>query len=157
MQTYVPIICPLHNKYRISSPYGIRIHPITGKKQFHSGIDLAVPLATPVYSTADGEVVYAGLKGGYGRCIIVKHQLGFETLYGHLVAYYVGKGQTVKQNSPIGFVGATGKSTGNHLHYEIRKNGKTIHPIFIKNEVAGRNRTDNTLGYKKERFVKNTQ
>lgn len=80
----LPLSCPLKDKFRISSPYGGRIHPITGKHSFHSGIDMAVELAAPVHATASGTVVFAGRKGGYGRCVIIRHSYGFETLYAHL-------------------------------------------------------------------------
>ena len=76
----LPLSCPLKDKFRISSPYGGRIHPITGKHSFHSGIDMAVELAAPVHATASGTVVFAGRKGGYGRCVIIRHSYGFETL-----------------------------------------------------------------------------
>lgn len=130
----IPLSCPVKVKYRITSGFGSRIHPITRKRSFHSGIDLAVDLATPVYATASGTVVYASVKGGYGRCIIVRHKYGFSTLYGHLIAYYVRAGSKVEQGTPIGFVGSTGRSTGNHLHYEIRKNNKPIKPEWYDNK-----------------------
>lgn len=82
----LPLSYPLKDKFRISSPYGGRIHPITGKHSFHSGIDMAVELAAPVHATASGTVVFAGRKGGYGRCVIIRHSYGFETLYAHLAA-----------------------------------------------------------------------
>ena len=74
----LPLSCPLKDKFRISSPYGGRLHPITGKRSFHSGIDMAVELAAPVHATASGTVVFAGRKGGYGRCVIIRHSYGFE-------------------------------------------------------------------------------
>lgn len=120
--------------YRISSPFGYRKHPISGKRSFHTGVDIAVELATPVFAAADGTVTFASLKGGYGRCIIIKHKYGYTTLYAHLIAYYTRKGNHVRQGEPIGFAGSTGNSTGNHLHYEVRKNGKPIIPIYYDNK-----------------------
>ena len=126
----VPLSCPLKAAYRVSSPYGWRNHPVTGKRMFHTGTDMAVSLATPVYAAAAGEVIWSGLKGGYGRCVMVRHKYGFTTLYGHLCAYYVRKGERVRQGTPVGFVGSTGISTGDHLHYEVRKNGKAVCPYL---------------------------
>jgi len=126
----VPLACPLKEKFRESSAFGSRIHPMTGKRSFHSGIDMAVELAAPVYATASGTVSFAGRKGGYGRCVIIRHPYGFETLYAHLAAYHTVKGQKVGKGAVIGFAGSTGRSTGYHLHYEIRKNGKPIKPYW---------------------------
>lgn len=126
----IPLTCPLKDRFRKSSGFGTRIHPITGKRSFHSGIDMAVGLAAPVYATASGTVSFAGRKGGYGRCVIIRHSYGFETLYAHLAAYYTTEGQKVDRGAVIAFAGSTGKSTGYHLHYEIRKNGKPIKPYW---------------------------
>lgn len=126
----VPLACPLEEKFRTSSAFGIRIHPVTGKRAFHSGVDMAVGLASPVRATASGTVSFAGRKGGYGRCVIIRHPYGFETLYAHLSAYYTTAGRKVGKGTVIGFVGSTGRSTGYHLHYETRKNGKPIKPYW---------------------------
>lgn len=134
----LPLSCPLKDKFRISSPYGGRIHPITGKHSFHSGIDMAVELAAPVHATTSGTVVFAGRKGGYGRCVIIRHSYGFETLYAHLAAYYTTEGKKLGKGAVIGFVGSTGRSTGYHLHYEIRKNGRTIKPYWYGYDNSGR-------------------
>lgn len=147
ISTRIPIKPPVRCPYRISSKYGYRIHPITKERKFHSGIDVAVDLATPVYATGSGTVVFASRKGGYGRCVIIKHDYGYTSLYAHLIAYYVVSGAKVRQGDPIGFVGRTGTATGNHLHYEIRKNNRTINPEWY--EYYRRNRTgDNTHYYK---------
>lgn len=130
MYEELPLSWPIKDKFRISSPYGYRIHPVSGTKKFHSGVDIAVELATPVYSAGEGTVIFAGRKGGYGRCIIIRHKYGFTSIYGHLSAYYTTTGKEVKQRQAIGFVGSTGISTGNHLHFEIRKNNKAINPIW---------------------------
>ena len=134
----LPLSCPLKDKFRISSPYGGRIHPITGKHSFHSGVDMAVELAAPVHATASGTVVFAGRKGGYGRCVIIRHSYGFETLYAHLAAYYTTEGKKLGKGAVIGFAGSTGRSTGYHLHYEIRKNGRTIKPYWYGYDNSGR-------------------
>lgn len=133
----IPLACPLRDKFRISSAYGGRIHPITGKRGFHSGIDMAVELAAPVCATASGTVSFAGRKGGYGRCVVIRHSYGFETLYAHLAAYYTTEGQKVVKGTVIGFAGSTGRSTGYHLHYETRKNGKTIKPYWYGYDNSG--------------------
>lgn len=130
MTDKLPLACPLKEKFRISSTYGGRIHPVTKKRSFHSGIDMAVELAAPVYATASGTVTFAGRKGGYGRCVVIRHSYGFETLYAHLAAYYTTKGKKLVKRAVIGFAGSTGRSTGYHLHYEIRKYGKTIKPYW---------------------------
>lgn len=132
LKEYLPLQPPVKDRYWISSKYGYRYHPFTNKKTFHTGIDIACELATPVYATATGTVKYAGRKGGYGRCIILEHKYGYSTIYGHLSAYYCRTGDDVKQGSAIGFVGSTGRSTGNHLHYELRKNNRHINPIWYE-------------------------
>jgi len=128
----LPIQKPIREYRRISSPYGWRKDPFTGQRKFHSGIDYACELATTVHATAAGIVIYVGPKGGYGKCIIIKHKYGFSTLYAHLSGYYVSRGMMVQAGKVVGFVGSTGRSTGNHLHYEVRKNNKVIKPLFIK-------------------------
>lgn len=127
----IPLRYPIHEKRRISSAYGYRSDPLTGKRSFHSGIDYACDLATPVRATARGKVIFVGRRGGYGKCIEVKHKYGFTTLYGHLSGYYVKNGSTVFPGQVIGFVGTTGRSTGYHLHYEVRKNNRVIEPLFL--------------------------
>lgn len=127
-QEYIPIGVPLKERYRVSSIFGYRSDPINGVKKFHSGIDLASQYASVVYSTAKGVVTFAGIKGGYGKTIIVAHKYGFETYYAHLTHLYATVGSEVKRNKVVGFVGSTGRSTGNHLHYEIRKTGRAINP-----------------------------
>ena len=93
MYESLPLQWPVKGKYRISSHYGYRNHPLSGTKKFHSGVDIAVELATPVYAAGSGSVIYAGRKGGYGRCIIIQHKFGFTTVYGHLSAYYTTVGR----------------------------------------------------------------
>jgi len=114
----------------ITSAFGYRSDPFDGESaELHPGIDFRGAKGDPVHVTADGNVVFTGRKGGYGNCIIVQHKNDFETLYGHLSHIDVKEGQSVKTGDVIGKVGSTGRSTGTHLHYEVRKNGKPINPV----------------------------
>lgn len=119
----------------ITSGFNTRYHPIEKKYKFHKGIDIAANIGTLVVSTADGVIERVKFsEGGYGRSIIVNHNYGFKTLYGHLAIILVEERQHVKKGDIIGMVGSTGKSTGNHLHYEIRKNENHLDPgPFISN------------------------
>ena len=127
----LPFSNPLHDSYRLTSPFG----PRWGR--FHAGNDMAAPTGTPVYAPADGIVIKAGWAGAYGRLIKIQHEFGYETRYGHLSAIYVKEGQRVSRGDKIGAIGSTGRSTGPHLHYEIRANGNAVNPFkYIK---AGRN------------------
>lgn len=94
----------------------------------HKGMDIAAPNGTPIKAAADGTVTYSGWMGGYGNLIIITHKNGIQTYYGHCSKLYVSKGEEVKAGDKIAAVGTTGYSTGNHLHFEIRKNGKQINP-----------------------------
>ncbi len=129
---YYPTIAPVKTQdfIYVSSPYGMREHPTLKKMLFHEGIDISAYAGSKVHSTAQGRVVkimYS--KYGYGNRILIKHGYGFETLYAHLGTIKVKKGQWVQKNQLIGTVGNTGRSTGSHLHYEIRKNGEPRDPL----------------------------
>ncbi|HSV31091.1 MAG TPA: peptidoglycan DD-metalloendopeptidase family protein [Atribacteraceae bacterium] len=113
---------------RIASNYGWRNDPFTGRRAWHTGVDIAAPTGRNVVSTADGKVVFAGWNGNYGRTVIVRHQFGFETLYAHLSNIRVRTGDNVAKNQIIGNVGSTGRSTGPHLHYEVRRHGNILNP-----------------------------
>lgn len=113
---------------RISSPFGSRIHPITHKRHGHKGIDLAAPRNTPIYATADGVVTFSGRNGGYGNFVKLNHKNGYKTAYAHMNSIAVRKGKTVQKGDLIGYVGSTGSSTGNHLHYEVYYQDKLIDP-----------------------------
>ena len=117
-----------------TSGYGVRSDPFRGGAAMHAGIDLAGPHGTPIYATADGTVTTAGWNsGGYGNLIKVDHGRGIETRYGHLAQMLVRDGQQVKRGQLIGRMGSTGRSTGNHLHYEVRIDGRAVNPIpFMK-------------------------
>ncbi|MCD6217151.1 peptidoglycan DD-metalloendopeptidase family protein [bacterium] len=114
--------------YRVSSDYGWRIHPIFKRRKHHNGIDLAAPYGTPITAAGAGVVIYAGKKGGYGNTVMINHGKGYATVYGHMSSILVSNGQEVMEGQPIGKVGSTGISTGNHLHFEIRVNGKHHNP-----------------------------
>jgi murein DD-endopeptidase MepM/ murein hydrolase activator NlpD len=118
----------VHGK-RISSLYGNRIHPITGRRRFHDGLDIAANHGNGVYAYTDGKVVQAGWNGGYGNCVLVDHGNGLKTRYGHLSKISVRVGQRVKTGERIGAVGSTGNSTGPHLHFEVIKWGRTQNPL----------------------------
>ena len=114
----------------ITSVFGYRSDPFdTENAEYHPGIDFRGAKGDPVRVTADGKVVFTGWRGGYGNCIIVQHKNDFQTLYGHLSHIDVKDGQSVNTGDVIGKVGSTGHSTGAHLHYEVRKNGKPINPV----------------------------
>jgi murein DD-endopeptidase MepM/ murein hydrolase activator NlpD len=117
-----------------TSGYGIRSDPFRGGAARHAGIDLAAPVGTPIYATADGTVGEAGYNsGGYGNLIKLDHGRGIETRYGHLSRILVSPGQRVARGQLIGHMGSTGRSTGSHLHYEVRIDGRAVNPIpFMK-------------------------
>ncbi|NBU98407.1 MAG: M23 family metallopeptidase [Spirochaetia bacterium] len=113
-----------------SSKWGKRIDPFTKKETFHGGMDIAAAKGADVFSSAAGTVVLAETKGGYGNLVVIKHDYGYETRYGHLDQILVEKGQKVKKKDLIGKVGSTGRSTGYHLHFEVIRNQKNQKPIF---------------------------
>lgn len=113
---------------RISSNYGVRNDPITRGSAFHSGADIAAPVNTPIFAAADGKVTFAGRKGGYGLVVILVHNGTYETTYAHLNTIDVSEGDLVKKGDTIGGMGTTGRSTGVHLHYEIKRNGEYVDP-----------------------------
>lgn len=117
-----------------TSGYGVRNDPFRGGHAMHAGIDLAGPYGTPIYATADGKVERAGWNsGGYGNLIELDHGRGIETRYGHLSKVLISAGQQVKRGQLIAYMGSTGRSTGSHLHYEVRIDGKPVNPIpFMK-------------------------
>lgn len=125
---------PVESGGRLSSRYGYRTHPIFKNRRLHAGIDLAAPRGTPIYAGGDGEVDIAGWTGGYGRYVAIDHVNGFRTTYAHMsrIADGLRPGDRVKQGQLIGYVGSTGNSTGNHLHYEILINGRTVDPLSVK-------------------------
>ena len=112
----------------VSSPFGFRLHPTQKVLKHHDGIDLAAPVGTQVRSAADGEVIFAGTFGTYGKLIVIQHERGFTTHYGHLSKINVSLGQIVTAGSVIGLVGCSGEVTGAHLHFEVRYEGIPVDP-----------------------------
>ncbi len=125
---------PMNSYKRISSGFGKRRHPIYKRIRMHTGVDYAARKGTPVTVTGNGVVHHVARKGGYGKTVIIKHSGGYSTLYGHLSRYKKGlkHGQKVYLGDTIGYVGSTGASTGNHLHFEVRVNGVPKNPLKIK-------------------------
>lgn len=136
---YVPVVTeagflfPLSlNGYQMmTSPYGYRVHPISGVTRLHNGVDLAAVTGTPIYASKSGVVTTAciGWGNGYGNHVVINHGDGYSTLYAHQSALNVYEGQVVSQGDVIGYVGSTGNSTGPHLHFTVFKNGETINPM----------------------------
>ena len=112
----------------ITSNYGKRENPISGKEEFHSGIDIATSPGTPISATADGIVSFSGWNGGSGNLVVLEHGFGFSTFYAHNKKNIVKVGQKVRRGDVIGYIGSTGNATGPHIHYEIWKNGRSVNP-----------------------------
>ncbi|MBV8739524.1 MAG: peptidoglycan DD-metalloendopeptidase family protein [Alphaproteobacteria bacterium] len=123
----LPISAPLAS-YEIGSPFGPRIDPFNHRLSFHTGIDMDAPYSSPVYATAPGRVIYAGWLGDYGRVVEIDHGFGIVTLYAHLRRSVVAPGQAVPAHTEIGLIGTTGRSTGPHVHYEVRVDGQPQDP-----------------------------
>lgn len=124
----VPSRMPV-NGATLTSGYGLRWHPVIGGRRQHKGVDLAMPIGTPVYATADGVISKADWFSSYGLYISIEHGGNIQTRYGHLSRLNVAAGQTVHKGDLIGYVGTTGRSTGPHLHYEVRIAGNAVNPI----------------------------
>jgi murein DD-endopeptidase MepM/ murein hydrolase activator NlpD len=123
---------PIHNGW-ISSPYGRRNDPFSGKSAFHEGIDFAGKFGAEVVAVASGIVVWSGIQTGYGKMVEINHGKGYKTRYGHNSENLVKVGDTVRKGDPVALVGSTGHSTGPHVHFEVIRNGKHINPIkFVK-------------------------
>lgn len=124
---HTPVLWPVEGW--LSSNYGIRKNPMGGKgRSFHEGVDLAAWHRSPIRAPADGTVIHSGNKGGYGKTIKIRHEYGYTTLYGHLDERLVQEGESITKGQLVGRVGSTGHSTGSHLHYEVRVNGKAVNP-----------------------------
>lgn len=124
---------------RMSSGFGMRRHPVFGLRKNHAGTDIAAPRGTPIHATADGSVKSVGRQGGYGNVVELSHIDGITTLYGHMSAFKddLKSGQKVKRGDVIGYVGSTGTSTGNHVHYEFRVNGEPQNPMAVELPQVG--------------------
>lgn len=128
LPSVLPVNVPLQ-AFRISSPFGLRQHPIHRQTRFHGGVDVKAPLGMSVKATAEGIVKRVGHDPALGVFVQLQHAFGFETIYGHLTGYCVKPGQLLKRNQELGRVGQTGMATGPHLHYVIKKNGSIVDPF----------------------------
>jgi murein DD-endopeptidase MepM/ murein hydrolase activator NlpD len=125
---------------RVTSDFGMRVHPILKRYRHHPGVDFAAKMGTPIYAAADGIVRFAGYNGGYGKCVSLDHLYGFETKYGHMQQILVRQGQRVKRGDRIGLVGKTGLATAPHLHFEVHFKGQEVNPeqYFFDDAVLNR-------------------
>lgn len=124
----IPSLAPVSISH-LTSGYGMRVHPVLGGRRAHKGIDLAAATGTPIRASADGVVEKADWFGGYGLFVELDHGGAMETRYGHMSRVAVAEGQQVRKGDIIGYVGTTGRSTGPHLHYEVRVNGEAVNPV----------------------------
>ena len=135
MLASIPAIQPVNNKdlRRIGSYFGTRMDPFYKVRKFHEGMDFSASVGTEIYATGNGTIVEAGrdTQGGYGNIIIIDHGYSYKTVYAHLSRIFVKPGQKILRGQIIGYVGNTGKSTSPHLHYEVRKNGSPLNPIYF--------------------------
>ena len=131
-----PSIWPAHGW--LTGQFGTRSDPFSGEPGYHQGIDISTDKGQPVFATADGVVDSASFTGDYGNLIVLQHGFGLATRYGHLSGFAVKPGQRVARGKVIGFVGATGRATGSHLHYEILANGQLLNPLLLLTQPAVR-------------------
>ncbi|HEY8548664.1 MAG TPA: peptidoglycan DD-metalloendopeptidase family protein [Vicinamibacterales bacterium] len=120
----------------MTSPFGWRSDPFTGRSRFHTGVDLRAAYGTDVPCAADGEVIFAGERGGYGNLVIVRHAGGLETRYAHLASIDVAAGTRVAEGQSVGRVGSTGRSTAPHLHFEVLVNGERVDPAMMAGRIG---------------------
>jgi len=123
---YTPSLMPVRGY--LSGGYGYRADPFTRSRDFHSGVDISAPYGNKVVVPADGVVIFAGYRHDYGNIVVINHKFGFTTRYGHLSRMTVVRGQRVQREEVLGYVGSTGRSTGPHLHYEVRFNDRPVNP-----------------------------
>ncbi|MEM9001373.1 MAG: M23 family metallopeptidase [Bacteroidota bacterium] len=144
---HLPNYFPLNRKnfVRVSSGYGYRLHPVHGKVKKHKGIDLVAKKGSAVHASASGSVKEVGFDKGYGNYVLLKHQGMTKTLYGHLLYFFVKKGDKVAKGQLIGAVGDSGWVTGPHLHYEIWIHNKRIDPMFFWNSTVIKNSIGNSI------------
>lgn len=129
----------------VTSAYGYRISPITGRKELHRGVDIGAAEGTPVRAVQDGRVVSAGYDGGYGLCVVIEDDNGYQSRYAHCAGVHVSAGQEVERGTQIAAVGSTGSSTGAHLHLEVLHNGAYLNPYFFVDSGGEGYRTDGTV------------
>jgi len=128
----LPSIWPVEG--RLMGPFGPRIDPFSGEGAFHRGVDISAPVGTPVRTSADGIVIFATWESGFGRLVVVDHGGGVQTFYAHLNSFAVRNGQEVRRGEIVGTVGATGRTTAPHLHYEVHRGGVAVNPhTFLAN------------------------
>jgi murein DD-endopeptidase MepM/ murein hydrolase activator NlpD len=142
-----PSLWPVEGK--LMSPFGGRTDPFSGEGAIHTGVDLQAPMGTPVVAAADGVVVYAEWRSGYGRLVILDHGNGLQTYYGHLSQFGVVEGQEVRRGDVIAKSGASGRVTSPHLHYEVRMGGTPVnpYPFLARSAMVMPARTDSDLGF----------
>ena len=129
----LPFAMPVKDSFRWTSGFGYRRDPKGAGNRMHEGTDMAGAYGTPIYATADGVITHAGWDSGYGRLVKIRHDFGVETRYAHLSQIRVEVGQRVSRGERIGDMGNSGRSTGTHLHYEVRLDGSAVNPMtFIK-------------------------
>jgi murein DD-endopeptidase MepM/ murein hydrolase activator NlpD len=122
----------------ITASFGERLDPFSGEGEFHTGVDISASYGEPVHATADGVVTTADMHPGYGRLIVIDHGFGVTTWYGHLSTFNTQPGQQVHRGDVIGYVGVSGRSTGPHVHYEVRLNGAPINPWrYLRHSTFG--------------------
>lgn len=126
----------MHPAGRISSGFGPRLDPFTGRIRQHNGIDIAVPENTPVRPAAGGKVVFSGFSEGYGNCVILDHGGGITSLYGHNAKNLVKVGDTVEAGTALALSGSTGRATGPHIHFEVRKDGSPLDPALLATHIG---------------------
>jgi murein DD-endopeptidase MepM/ murein hydrolase activator NlpD len=122
---------------RVTSGFGERFHPILGYERMHAGVDLAAAYGSPIAAAADGRVLSAGWRGGYGRAVLIQHAGGVQTMYGHMSRIAAAAGSMVRRGQVIGYVGASGLATGPHLHYEVLKGGRAVNPFSVRTVAGG--------------------
>src|SRR5262249_1573718 len=132
--SYTPSIWPVLG--HITDPFGERLDPFSGEGAFHTGVDISTEYGAPVHATADGIVTVAENRAGYGRVVLVDHGFGITTWYGHLSAFSAVVGSRVKRGQVVGYTGISGRSTGPHVHYEVRLNNAPVNPWrYLRNSV----------------------
>jgi len=149
---HVPAIQPINNKdlRRLSSGFGYRYHPILKIRKFHHGVDFSASTGTEIYATGDGVVEKAKYATGYGYHVVINHEYGYQTLYGHMSKLNVRRGQKIKRGELIGFVGNTGLSSAPHLHYEVIKDGVKVNPIHYFHRDLGAEEYETVLNLSKQ-------
>jgi murein DD-endopeptidase MepM/ murein hydrolase activator NlpD len=145
-QVSIPSRTPLAG-LTLTSDFGMRMHPVTGRRAAHKGIDLAAPTGTPIYATGDGMISRASWFSTYGLYVSIEHGGQIQTRYAHMSRLNVAEGQRVRKGDVIGFVGTTGRSTGPHLHYEVRVEGAAVNPVpYMNGGQIAKVDTDPSLG-----------